>query len=718
MRRILPLVGLILFSCLAFSEVSINKSLSGWEISNGHIRLDLATSAQGVQLKSLRCEDGTEWAAASSPFLAIPDKGGARYQFTGDEILSLENGGKQLTLRFKSSAGGVLSLRIKLHPQGAVFEVTSLLENDGQKTLLLNPHIDPLLLNLKTPASGLKFYSSEPGKHGFQPVAASKASSEFRDWLVLENSAAGESLLAGGELGMGMLAWQATVQKSANAITVTAGNILLKTPKSGVVPVFELAPGESVESPLSFVSLAKGDTDNVGNEAYRYLKRYVFPAPMENAPWLTYCIWLTERNAEEHLLKELEIAKRIDVDVFYHDATWYEGASIVPGMNDWSKGLGSYRENKEKFPHGIKNMSDTIRAAGFKFGIWVDPGNVDAARVKAGEIPDEWLVKVDGKAVKTEHPSLSITRELCLGDPKVIEWIKKQLVDIIEKWNIQWVKWDPSATVTYECNRTDHGHGKTNGAYAAYRGRVEITRYLLEKFPNLVGFECDPSLSYSRTNPGPRGLLPGGYTNEFITGPMVSPYVWGSLATAGKGDASASYLTQHWYSASALDYYLRKNLMHGFSFGNINGMSSQLLSKAPAGYLEALERNVYYFKKYRSLLLEDVYHPQLNSAGWSSIQYIKPDSSESVVYVFRDKSPTATTTLKLRALAPRAKYEVTSLNDRPGRERVMSGADLMKGMSLHLPDKWLSENDGVFSQEYANQQLYGSDVLLLHRLPE
>src|SRR6266568_148213 len=86
-----------------------------------------------------------------------------------------------------------------------------------------------------------------------------------------------------------------------------------------------------------------------------------------------------------------------------------------------------------------------------------------------------------------------------------------------------------------------------------------IMRYLLGRFPNLSGFECDPSLQYARTNPGPQNLLPGGYTNEFITGPMVSPNVWGSLAAAGKGDAGGEYLTGRWYSASALDYYFRKH---------------------------------------------------------------------------------------------------------------------------------------------------------------
>ena len=219
------------------------------------------------------------------------------------------------------------------------------------------------------------------------------------------------------------------------------------------------------------------------------------------------------------------------------------------------QGLGNYQENKVKFPHGLKNLSDEVHARGMKFGLWVDPGNVDAKLVESGQIPKDWLAEIDGKPLETIHPSLSPTRQLCLGNPKVVAWIKTQLADLIEKYGLDWIKWDPSSTVSYECNRLDHGHGKTDGAYAAYRGRQEIMQYLMERFPKLSGFECDPSLLYARVNPGPQGLLPGGYTNEFITGPMVSPNVWGSLAVAGVGDARGDSLTARWYSASTLDYY-------------------------------------------------------------------------------------------------------------------------------------------------------------------
>jgi hypothetical protein len=714
--------SLLLIACLTVcvassvsGQVSITKSLAGWELTNAHIQLTLARAGDSVGLRSLRREGGAEWAAAGTSLVASPDRLGKPYVFTDDAISELDKGGKQLALRFKSDAGALLTLDLKLYPNGAVIQTAMHVQNQGHQNLLLDAHIDPLFLTLKSPARGLKPYSSAKGQHGFHQSSISQRKREFQDWLVLENEGAGESMLVGGEPGLGVLGWRANVQSSAAGTVVHAGTILIKDKKSGPPATFELAPGATVETPISFFALAKGDSDNAGNETFRYLKQYVFQSPLPDSPLVTYCIWLTEKNSEEQLLKELSLAKRAGFDVFYHDATWYEGASVIPGMNDWTLGLGSYKEDKEKFPHGLKNLSDAVHAAGLKFGLWIDPGNVDAARVASGEIPSDWLAMIDGRTLGTTHPSLAVTKQLCMGDPKVVAWIEKQLGDIIEKWHLDWIKWDPSSTVSYECTRTDHGHGKTDGAYAAYRGRIEIMRYLLERFPNLSGFECDPSLQFARTNPGPQGLLPGGYTNEFITGPMLSPNVWGSLAAAGKGDAGGEYLTARWYSASALDYYFRKHFTHGVTFGNINGMSSQFLSAAPPGFVEALERNLLLFKQYRHLLLEDVYHPKVAAAGWSSIQYVNQDSSESVVYVFRDKSEIADAKVSLRGLDATAKYRVTSLNDRPGREREITGEALVNGIAVRLPDKWLASGDGEI-KEFADQQKYGSDILLLHRL--
>ena len=93
----------------------------------------------------------------------------------------------------------------------------------------------------------------------------------------------------------------------------------------------------------------------------------------------------------------------------------------------------------------------------------------------------------------------------------------------------------------------------------------------------------------------------------------------------------------------------RKHFTHAVMFGNVNGMSSQFLSAAPPGFIVTFRHRAI-FKQYRHLLLEDVYHPKVDAAGRSAIQYLKEDSSESVAFVFRDKSNNASATVWLRGL--------------------------------------------------------------------
>ena len=477
-----------------------------------------------------------------------------------------------------------------------------------------------------------------------------------------------------------------------------------------------LAPGESVETPMTFLALAKGDSDDAGNEAFRYLRKYVFLAPLPDAPFAAYCIWLTQKNSEVLLRSELDLAQRVGFDVFYHDATWNEGSSIVPGMNDWSKGLGNYTESKEKFPHGLKIFSDEVHARGMKFGLWVDPGNVDATLVESGQIPKDWLAEIDGKTLGGTHPSLSPTKQLCLGNPKVVAWIKQRLADLIERYNLDWIKWDPSATVSYECNRTDHGHGKTDGAYAAYRGRQEDHALPHGAFSETLRVRVRPISPILQNQSRPPGT-----SARRIHHTNSSPDPW-SAQTSGARSQLPEQTTMATISRVAgtarfcLDYYLRKHFTHGSVSATSTACPRNSLA-APPGYIEAFQRNLLYFKQYRHLLFEDLYHPRPRAAGWSSIQYVKEDSMESVVFIFRDKSDDADTTVPLRGLDSKASYRVTCLNDRPGRERILTGEALTNGISEHLPNQWLANGDGhLETGEFADQLRIGSDILLLKRV--
>lgn len=709
------------------NKAQVEITNNGWYIKNGRIRMEINLALNGgIALASLTT-GGKDWATTGSNMgVAIETRLGkdpvnletAGYKLVGGAVNNLSEEGVELVLSFSNDTiGAIYELIIRCFPDVSALEFIARLINRGDAPLPLVYRLFPLSLILCKGSDDYKVFTADSkGRHGFFNSMIVTKKCEFDNWIVLEDSTEGESIIFGGDMGAGVLNFSVSVNQEPNGMRVLAGTNPPSAGENEEPSAIELARGASIETPLVFLALAKGGADDAANEAFRYLKRHVMPEPVPGAPFASCCVWLTLPDSEEILRDELRLAQRVGFDVFYHDATWVEGSSLIPGMNDWAMGLGTFKENTQKFPHGLEDLSRRVRDAGMKFGLWVDPGNVDSKRVASGEIPQSWLAKRNGKTLELRHQSLSPMTQLCLGNPEVVAWIKKNLVEIIEKYCVEWMKWDPSGTITHACDRTDHGHGAHGGAWAAYAGKMEIWSHLLKKFPMLSGFECEPSLRYCRTNPGPRSLLPGGYICEFMTGPMVSPYVWGSLATIKTTDScEIKELTDGWCSASTLDYSLRQHFIHGFAFGNINGMWSQLLSKAPIGYIEAFRRNLLHFKLYRHLLFCDVWHPSLsNPENWTAIEYVNEDASEAVIFAFRHRGGALSNVVKLKALDPTKTYILTSLNDRPGREKPVTGAALMnEGITLSLPDTWLAKGDGFPNSGYDGQLEFGSDIIFI-----
>lgn len=710
------------------NKTHVDISAQCWRIHNGCISMELERLPDGsVALASLTT-GGREWAArggemgvalVTEPEGAPIGLAAAGYRLTESASVELPGDGIELVLSFLGEGDRAqVDLIIRCFPACAVFELLARVTNRSDTPLPLAYDLWPLSLPLKAHASPLHAYTQEDqNHHGFIPAGEITETKVFeKSWLVLEDATDCESLFIGGDMGTGMLNFAITVETETAGIRIRAGANLPPERTGEELTALELSAGATLEAPLTFLALAQGGPDEVANEAFRYLRRHVMPEPLEGSPFATYSVWLTMPDSEGLLRDELAFAKRVGFDVFCHDASWMAGSTLIPGMNDFTCGLGSFEEDVVKFPHGLQDLSQRVHEAGMKFGLWVDPSNIDCRRVTAGEFTPSWLAMKNGKLLEHGHPSLSPSNQLCMGNPEVVAWLKEQLAVLIERYSVDYIKWDASGTASYACDCHDHGHGARSGTWAAYAGRMEILSHLMARFPQLCGFECDPSLHYSRTNPGPRSLLPGGYTCEFMTGPMVSPYVWGSLASVKTIDSvEISELTSGWCSASTLDYSLRQHLIHGVAYGNINAMWSQMLSKAPAGYIEAYMRNLYHFKKYRHLLFGNVWHPTLATPdGWTALEYTSEDACEAVLFAFRHKGGAPDNTVKLKALDPEKNYLITNLNDRPGRERHVTGASLAtEGIHFSLPDQWIARGDWFPGDEYDSQLEFGSDIILI-----
>jgi alpha-galactosidase len=703
------------------------------EFENGLIRRSVELGEDGSLkvngFQNLRT--GFDWAARGQPADIYLEMGetaitgfqpGKGFRTVGRHQEKLANGAMELSIEvLQEATKAKFTLYYTVSAGSPIIEHRLTIENQGDAPLPPISRFDPLTLWLRGDQGPLQTYmwgdvdgasdivtprlAESTQRRTLDSTLAITGVNGSKPWFILENIEKREFIFV--RIGW-TVDWGLRVLRDGNQVLLTSG--VLKS-------IHELKPGQRLESPRIWAGLVHGELDDAINVMHDQL-RSVLPPTLTDYPWVTYNLWFTEPgDMEDALKKEADFAADLGIECFYHDASWYEGAD-TRGSGLWGQGLGNYDELKTRFPHGLGALSDYVHRKGMKFGLWVDPPNIESALVDK-RIPSKWLAQRDGVDcvihVDVWKPDPGLKR-LCLGCPEVVEYLKKSLSGIIQKWNIDWLKWDPSGNSAFDqpCNRTDHGHQAGNGTYAAVRGQEEIYRFLLENFPNLViehvygpdGFapfsrnfpvsydECNRNGTYKIRHVviGASYWFPGAFGQSFIwdrPDPIVNRP---DLKPLG------FLLTPH--TETYLDNLFRSCMMTGFGFGTLDGSISQAISKWSPETIEAARRNIKALKKYRHLLSADVYHlsPQNpiyvpdrgETPHWDIVEYVKRDGSEAVAFFFRGGAKDSTHKATLKGLKSDAQYGVTNMNT--GQKRNVSGRALMEqGLEVSLPDKDNSE---------------------------
>ena len=452
----------------------------------------------------------------------------------------------------------------------------------------------------------------------------------------------------------------------------------------------DMAPGERLSTPRVFVGLAHGDLDTACITAQHYLKRHVLLAPLEQWPWVVYNFWGTEaQGVEDAMLREVEFAAKLGVELFYQDASWWEGSS-KKGDGNWFPGVGNYVEDREKYPGGLAAVSRKVHEAGMKFGLWVGPNVVDSGFV-GNRIPQKWIAQIDGKDAQLSGDSGSSVHQVCLGCLEYVEFLKTQLADAVERYRLDWLKWDNSGIPgsPAACNRADHGHQAGDGSYAALRGEYEVFEHLHAKFPKLVLEQCGYG---SRVDYGRARTIRANWLDDST-----------DAGTVLHNATAASYLFPSHYNGgwvikpeegddAQLDAAFRSRMLGQFGFGTLTGRVTERVSMYPEPMLAAARRNIPLYKRYRHLLGQDCYHllPSAQNDQWLAVQFVTPRGDEAVVLMFRRGSAEAQKTAPVRALDTNLMYEVTFANT--GAVSKVGGMELLRdGITVSLAQPGTSE---------------------------
>lgn len=237
-----------------------------------------------------------------------------------------------------------------------------------------------------------------------------------------------------------------------------------------------LAPGQEIT--LEEVIFLGGPDPWQLLETYADVVRDRHRSHIPASPPVSWCSWYPYRLGvtEERILENARIAAERLKPL---------GLSIIEADLGWEKGhLPSSFEENERFPHGLKWLSEELRKLGFDLGVWKAPFTISEFDPLVREHP-EWLIR-DG----TGHPVAYWTWFwaphgdvfiLDLTHPGAREWLKERMESLHDR-GVRYFKADFIGCVSHELakNRYDRSIVAGGGVEAARLGADIIRKALPE----------------------------------------------------------------------------------------------------------------------------------------------------------------------------------------------------------------------------------------------
>lgn len=510
----------------------------------------------------------------------------------------------------------------------------------------LNP--DVVKESARDPVPTLRLRSAKIDALGQTIGSSGRSSEQAMGWFVLTAPGLRGGMFGGIEWSGD---WQLRVTREGDTTRVRAGLENIRV---------TLAPGATFESPRRFVGFFRDDLDDAANASHAFARRYLMRQPPPDFPWTQFNTWFafyTDLD-EATLRREVDLAAELGLEVFVVDAGWYEGS---PKIADFSFGLGTWRENREKFPSGLGAFSEYVHSKGIKFGLWVEPERVEAQYVGT-EIPRAWLADYDPNAPLREGAAR--TAQICLGNRAAREWVKTWLARLIREYNVDWLKWDSNGWAS--CNPPGQAG---DGDLAHVRGLYEIFDFLRAEFPNVIVENCA-----SGGNRMDYGLLRrtdiAWLSDETDPSYRVRYHVTGASYPFPPEYLNAWFVPSYFESLQAaegdtltLRTWLRSRMMGAFGISySLQNWSAAMRAEVAAeiARYKTLRRILANGKQYHLLPQSDLALDLEPPNEPDAAQFFDPFTQSGVVFLFRGNVKWSERRVRLKGLTPEAYYHITS----------------------------------------------------------
>ncbi len=240
-----------------------------------------------------------------------------------------------------------------------------------------------------------------------------------------------------------------------------------------------LKPGESFTSVPAAVGVFRGAPDNGFAELTKY-RRLIRRANEDNEKlpviFNDYMNCLFASPTTEKEMPLIDAAAEAGCEYFVIDAGWY-------AKGDWWDSVGEYRESRERFPGGLKEVTDRIRERGMIPGIWLEIEVMGIHSPKVKEMPEDAFFIRHGKRVYDRSRF-----QLDFRCPAVIAHANEVVDRVIRDYGVGYIKMDYNIEpgIGTELSADSFGDGLLQHERAYLKWLDDV----LERYPDLVIENC------------------------------------------------------------------------------------------------------------------------------------------------------------------------------------------------------------------------------------
>lgn len=439
-----------------------------------------------------------------------------------------------------------------------------------------------------------------------------------------------------------------------------------------------LYPGEQIRTPSVALMFWSGDRMN-GHNRFRRLVLAHHSRKVDGSPFYPLCSAFNYRDPQpcgeySCLTADWAVAMvrrysmfELTPDVFWLDAGWHTGAGDFRHGKSWANTTGNWTVDRERFPEGLKPVSDAVHETGAKFMVWFEPERVVKGTQWATE-HKEWMLDTEWP----EGSEQSTWYLFDLGNDEACDWLCKYYGDLIEENGIDYYRQDFNMLPAGYWRDADEPGRSGIKEIRHIENLYKFWDYLLERFPGLLIDNC----------------ASGGKRLDWESIGRSAP-LWRS--DYYHYDDPDGYQC-HTYG---LNFFLP---IHGtgillpdqYSFRSSLSSALQCNWKVtePGVSVLDMQQRIREYRDIREYYYED-YYP-LSGTGdltgsdvWLAYQMHRPSDDSGIVVAFRRQdAPDAEYTVRLGGLTPDASY--TLLDCDTQAETVRSGRELTEGLTLRL----------------------------------